>query len=437
MTSFLLRGGCVLSLSSKVGNHLSADLLIEGDRITEVGQKLRAPRGTEVVDASDTIIMPGFVDAHRHVWESLFCNLGDQESLADAPSAAAIYGPHHTAEDIYAATMLGLLGSIEAGTTTVVDIYDGPSDLVDAARQAHADSGIRTVLVPTPPSWAEFGDWPGLVRNLAGASSSRNAIAAGSIDPTSSNIDSVAEAWGHARGLGMRIHAHAGRDPSGQGVVASLGERGLLADDLTFAHITHTNPDDLDAISKSGVGVVLTPSSEMAGGLGTPPLQDLLDRSIRPGLGVDGERIAPGDMFAQMRAVISLQHAAYFDRKLAGKGGLPRLLTTRETIRYATSDGARVAGLGSITGTLEPGKQADIVVLRADRPNIAPVNDPIGAVVWGMDTSNVDWVFVAGEAVKRDGALVADAGQTMTAARAAQRRIAALCGLEAAVGVAG
>ena len=172
----------------------------------------------------------------------------------------------------------------------------------------------------------------------------------------------------------------------------------------------------------------LAPSSEMAGGLGTPPIQSLIDRDIRPGLGIDEERLTPGDLFAQMRATISMQHATVFDRKLAGKAGVPKLMSTRDVIRHATVDGARAAGLGAVTGSLEPGKQADIVMLRTDRPNIFPINDPIGAVVWGMDTSNVDWVFVAGRALMRGGALEADVEHARNLATTAQQRVAAAAG---------
>jgi len=175
--------------------------------------------------------------------------------------------------------------------------------------------------------------------------------------------------------------------------------------------------------------VSLTPSSEMAGGLGSPPVQQLIDRNIRPGLGVDDERIAPGDMFAQMRATNSIQHATMFDLKLAGKAGLPTLLSTRAVIRYATIDGANATGLGTLTGSIEVGKQADIIVLRADRPNIAPINDPIGAVVWGMDTSNLDWVFVGGEPLMRSGELVADVDNARRLAIEAQHRVAGAAGL--------
>jgi cytosine/adenosine deaminase-related metal-dependent hydrolase len=163
----------------------------------------------------------------------------------------------------------------------------------------------------------------------------------------------------------------------------------------------------------------------MAGGVGPPPIQRLDDRDVRPGLGTDEERLSPGDLFAQMRGTISVQHATVFDRKLAGKAGLPKLMTTRDVIRFATVDGARAIGLGAVTGSIEVGKQADLVVLRADRPNIFPINDPIGAVVWGMDTSNVDHVFVAGRALVRNGTLRADADQARRLATEARAKVLA------------
>jgi len=154
----------------------------------------------------------------------------------------------------------------------------------------------------------------------------------------------------------------------------------------------------------------------------------VIDRGIRPGLGVGSEQSAPGDMFAQMRALISVQHASYFDLKLAGKAALPSLLNTREVLRYATVDGARVVGLGDKVGVLAPGRQADVILLRTDRPNVWPINDPIGAVVWGMDTSNVDSVFVAGRALKRQSELLFDYAHVRDLVVAAQGRVIAAAG---------
>lgn len=423
----LLKGGTVLTLGAKTPNFTEADVLIDDGRVAEVGQGLRA-RDAEMVDASDAIVMPGFVDTHRHVWKSLFRNLGD----------TAVLGSHYQPDDIYAATLIGLLGAIEAGITTVVDWADINSgeDYVNAALQAHADAGLRTVFVHSArrPANAPVEVETPLRRLIPGQPEPAEAlttIAFGPTDPGRSDLDRVAGQWALASGAGLRIHAHVGLEASEAGIVSGLAQQGLLGGDVTLVHAAYLNDADLDAISSSGASVVLTPSTEMAGGLGMPPLQKLLDRNIRPGLGVDDEGVAPGDMFAQMRASNSVQHAAYFDLKLAGKAGLPNLLTTRDVIRYATIDGARAVGLGDVTGSIEPGKQADIILLRTDRPNIFPINDPIGAVVWGMDTSNVDWVFSGGQALMRSGVLQADVERARDLAIEAQHRVARASGLMA------
>jgi cytosine/adenosine deaminase-related metal-dependent hydrolase len=394
-------------------NFAEADVLIDGGTIAEVGPGLRA-RDAEVVDATDTIVMPGFVDTHRHVWRSLFRNLDERSSdLRDL----------FAAEDVYAATLIGLLGAAEAGITTVVDWSDAHADgrAAEAALEAHVDSGMRTVLVvPDKGAFSRLG-------KEAGTGDTTVALGA--------RLPKLAESVDLARQHGARIHAHAGVDGGGSGEVAAVAD--LLGPDVTLVHCTNLDDHSLDAIAAAGAAVVLTPSSEMASGLGPPPIQRIVDRKIRPGLGIDDERSAPGDLFAQMRATISLQHATYFDLKLAGKAGLPNLLTTREVIRFATIDGARAAGIGDSVGVLAPGRQADIVLLRTDRPNIFPVNDPIGAVVWGMDTSNVDWVFVGGKALKSNGELQGDLQRAQELAVAAQQRVASSSGSFAGVASGG
>jgi 5-methylthioadenosine/S-adenosylhomocysteine deaminase len=429
MTRTLIKGGCVLSLNSKTGNHRQADVLIDGEIIAEVGKDLRA-RDAEVIDAQDSIVMPGFVDTHRHVWESLFRGLGD---LPGVPAPAALYGPHFSSEDVYAATLIGLLGAAEAGITTVVDWSDIQHDdaCTEAALQAQSDSGLRTIFVHAAATWTEGNDgWRARLRRLAEKdASSLSTFAAGPQEPMRGDLERTAGDWALARELGLRIHTHAGTEPSAGGVVSELAGRGLLGSDVTLVHCSHLSDADLEAVASSGTAVSLTPSSEMAGGLGPPPIQQLIDLGVRPGLGVDNERLGPGDMFAQMRSVISVQHATLFDLKLAGKAGIPTLLNTREVLRYATVEAARVAGIGDAVGSLAPGRQADLIMLRTDLPNIFPINDPIGAVVWGMDTSNVDWVFVAGGAVKRAGVLQGDVARATDLANAARDRVAAAAGL--------
>ncbi len=430
----LIKGGTVLTLGKNLPNFDQADVLISSGVIEEVGPGLRA-RDAETIDASESIVMPGFVDTHRHFWKSLFRNFGDSVASGGNPPPPSAYGPHYEPDDVYSATLIGLLGAVEAGITTVVDWADLPPGpgFAEAALQAHSDSGLSTVFALAAPDWAAAGvDVFQQLRSL-GPTSDRTRLALGSTDPRL-DLEAIEAEWDQARSLGLRVHAHAGTDPATAGVIGNLGARGSLGADLTLVHCSLLDSADLDAIANSRTQVALAPSSEMAIGLGAPPIQGLIDRGIRPGLGVDQEALAPGDIFAAMRATNSIQHATLFDLKLSGKGAIPNLLTTRDVIRYATVDGARAAGVGTESGSLEPGKRADVLILRTDRPNIHPINDPIGAVVWGMDTSNVQWVMVGGEPLVREGELSSDSAQARKRAVSAQRRVAAAAGLVADIG---
>ncbi len=403
----LIHGGWVLTLGAKTQNLEMGDVLIDDGRIIEIGPGLRS-RDADIVDATDSIVMPGFVDTHRHVWQALFRN------MVGGPSDGEL-AAHLSPQDLYAATLLGLLGAAEAGITTVVDWCDAAptGSHVEAVAQAHADAGLRTVLVGVDITATD---------GLEKLDASLNTIAFGSDMPAHDFERAVGE-WSQARASGWRIHTHVGIEPSESGLAARMGGRGMLGPDVTLVHCTRLGEADFDAIASSATPVSLTPVAEMSAGLGAPPLQALIDRHIRPGLGVESEKHSPGDIFAQMRAANSIQHATLFDLKLAGKGGIPNLLNTRDVIKYATVDGARAVGLGEVTGSLEPGKRADVIVLRTDRPNIYPINDPIGAVVWGVDSSNLDWVFVDGRVVMRDGRLVADTGGARGLAEDAIRRV--------------
>ena len=147
MTRTLLNGGCVLTLGHRTPNFTSADVLLDDGVVAEVRTGLRA-RDAERIDATDTIVMPGFVDTHRHAWASLSRNLGGNEDDGARAAESDRFGP----DDVYAATLIGLLGAVEAGVTTVVDWSDLPpgDGLADAALQAHADAGLRTVFVHVP-----------------------------------------------------------------------------------------------------------------------------------------------------------------------------------------------------------------------------------------------------------------------------------------------
>src|SRR6476660_1361588 len=137
-----------------------------------------------------------------------------------------------------------------------------------------------------------------------------------------------------------------------------------------------------------------------------PPVQKAIDTGIRPSLSVDVETSVPNDFFQQMRTVFSLQKNEVWAKRLAGDKNPPKFLTVREVLEFATVEGARANGLERKVGTLTPGKEADIILLRTDRLNVMPMNNAVGAVVTSMGPQNVDTVLIAGKVMKRNGKLV-------------------------------
>lgn len=413
----LLKSGIVLTLDKKVGNFHQADVLIEGTKIAAVGPNLNA-EGAEVIDASDMIVMPGFVDTHRHVWEGILRNIATDLPLeGEAGYRSAVLNtlaPAYRPEDAYVGNLVGLYGAIDAGVTTILDWshIQATREHGDAVIKALQESGIRAVFAYGYPAWKEPAPqqdtW---VREIAKQYfSSKDQLLTFALAPQGPEFTSleVAKAnWSLARELNARITVHVGVGAAGkQGKLAAMGRLGLLKDDTTYVHGTTLSDEEIKMIADTGGTISVSASSEMMMGHGLPPIQKFIDAGLRPSLSVDVETNMPNDMFTQMRTVNSLQKAVIFEKKLARKGGLPAFLSARDVIEFATIEGARANGLLDKTGTLTPGKQADLIMLRTDRPNILPVNDPISAVTWGMDTSNVDSVFVAGRALKRDGRLL-------------------------------
>jgi 5-methylthioadenosine/S-adenosylhomocysteine deaminase len=406
----LIRGGTVLSLDPNVGDFATADVLIEKGQIVEVGPGLVAA-DAEVIDASGMIVMPGFVDSHRHIWEGLLRNIGTDVPLEGRSSYISFVlhklAPVFRAEDAYIGDLISALGAIDAGITTLLDwshIQGSPAH-TDAVVQALRDSGLRAVFAYGFPWWGKWEErqpsW--FVRAASEHFSTKDqmlTLALAAPGPEFTDFEVSRDHWKLARETGARITTHVGVGSYGQdGKVQEMGEAGLLGPDTTYIHCTTLNDTEIQMIVDTGGTVSLASPVEMMMGHGMPPIQKFLDRGLRPSLSVDVETNVPGDMFNQMRSVLALQRASAIAH---GKSPLP----ATEVLACATIEGARANGLDSKVGTLTPGKRADLIMLRTDRINVTPLNDPATAVVAGMDTGNVDTVMIDGRLMKRHGELL-------------------------------
>jgi len=406
----LIRGGTVLTMDRTLGDFAPGDVLIEGNRIAAVGASLPVD-GAEVIDANGTIVLPGFVDTHRHLWEGVLRNIGTDVPLEGRTSYISFVlhklAPAFRPEDAYAGNLLSALGAIDAGVTTVLDwshIQGSPAH-TDAVIQALEDSGIRAVFAYGFPWWGKWEErqpsW--FVRAATEHFATKDqllTLALAAPGPEFTDFEISRDHWKLAREAGARITTHVGVGSYGQDrKVQEFGEAGLLGADTTYIHCTTLTDSEIQMIVDTGGTISLASPVEMMMGHGMPPIQKFLDRGLAPSLSVDVETNVPADMFNQMRSVLALQ------RTLAAAGGRAPA-TAREVLGWATVDGARANGLDAKVGMITPGKEADIVLLRTDRLNVTPLNDPVGAVVAGMDTSNVDTVIVAGRVMKQGGKLL-------------------------------
>jgi 5-methylthioadenosine/S-adenosylhomocysteine deaminase len=212
--------------------------------------------------------------------------------------------------------------------------------------------------------------------------------------------------WKVAREAGVRITVHAGSSGKRGFYEPFAKVPGFFKNDTTYIHCNAFSEMEWKLVADSGGTCSFSPGSEMPMGHGLTATQAALDHGIRPSLSVDVETTEPCDFFTTIRLTLYLQREQINQRALAGEKNLPKWLTARDVLELATIEGARANGLDHKTGTLTPGKDADLVMLRTDRINVLLVNDPVAAVVEGMDTGNIDTVMVRGKMLKRNGKLV-------------------------------
>jgi len=412
----VIRNGTVLTGDKARGSFTRADVLIDGSLIRAVQPGIEASDST-VIEASGMIVMPGFVDAHRHTWEGTLKQLAANSDLDDyASRILAKLGPIFRPEDAYIGTLIGALEALDAGITTLFDwshIQNTPEH-TDAVIRGLQESGLRAVFgygVPqTGPQWSyesqlNHSDDARRVRTQYFSSSQQLMTMAMALrGPEFSTMDVTRHDWKLARDLGLPISVHVGSGPFGvpYRAIEHLYEAHLLGPDTQYVHTTTLTDAAMQLIAESGGTAAVTPAVEMQMGFGFPATSRLIAHGIRPGPGVDIVTSTAGDIFTQMHSAFQ---AARLQVSQDRKSSFP-LLSAEDTFALATIYGARASWLDQKIGTLTPGKQADIILLTTNTPNLTPLNDPVASVVLGAHAGNVDTVLVAGKTLKQGGRLL-------------------------------
>ncbi|MEV7000840.1 amidohydrolase family protein [Streptomyces sp. NPDC093982] len=411
----LFTGATIVTMDPDLGVINGGHLLVEGDTIAAVGRHLDAD-GAVVVDATGTIVTPGFVDTHRHAWQAQLRRImPDVDDLGGyVMSTLAGYATVYRPQDMYIGTRLAALTAIDSGITTMLDFSHNSRtrEHSDAAIEALVDTGIRGVHASMGPHFGEWDrQWPGDLTRLKDQyfSSSDQLLTLRLATLATDEIAGPVLAYGPelarvAAELGIGISVDAVFGASSSDAVLRWAKDGILSPDVTLIHSTGLTAEAWKAMGGTGTTVALAPTSDAQIGLETaiPAVDEALAVGIRPGLSIDVEVALASDMFTQMRALHAIQrmravHAAY------GTDDQPSRITTHDVLDFATLQGAHTNGLAGVTGSLTPGKKADLLVIQAEDLNNMPLNDPIGTIVLGSDARNISAVLIHGEPRKWDG----------------------------------
>jgi guanine deaminase len=417
-----------------------ADVLVEGDRIADVGPAVTAPSGTEAVDATGCLVVPGLVNAHTHGHNILLRGLADRWTLEDLLNHGPGLNANRTAEDHYVGAALNAVEMLRTGCTAAYELFmtaPAPTiDDLDAVARAYADVGMRAVVAPAVADVVFWDAIPGLVellpkelrrrvegvrttptatllklgddaiRRLHGSAGGRIRVSIAPTIPTQCTDGFLEGCARQMREHGVGVHTHlaeskvqaiAAQRRWGKTAVERLGDLGLLGPNFVGAHGVWLTDEDIRRLADAGAAVAHNPASNLRLGNGIAAVREMLDGGLTVGLGTDGSMSSDNqNLFEAMRLA-----------GLVGNIRFPHLtdrwVSATEVWRMATLGSARAIGLGDELGAIERGRYADLVLLRGDGTCLRPRSDVAGSLVYVESGSDVDTVIASGRVVVRGG----------------------------------
>src|SRR5215831_17078616 len=414
----MFRNATVLTMDE--GHHVlrGADVLVSGERIVAVGHALQVPEGTAEIDATGGILMPGMIDTHRHMWQTAMRGYGADWTLTQYFVWNYLqWGKSFRPEDIYAGDLVSAIEAIDAGVTTTVDWSHNlhTTDHADAAADALTEVPGRFVLAygniqAAPWEWSatpEFRDF--VSRRFSGGGTDMLGFQmAFDVPPAAPEFPEKA-AFEVARDLGVPVTTHAGvwKVTTDEGI-RLMHENGFMTPSTVYVHAASLSPDSYNRIAATGGSASLSTESEQSAGQGYPPTWKLRQHGIPVSLSMDTSVWWSGDLFSAMRATLSADRAReHLEAHARDETVTNHKLRAEQVVSWATRGGAHALGLDGVTGSLEPGKKADVVLIKNDNsPVMVPVLHPYGHVVFQAQRGDVHTVLVNGRVVKHDHRLI-------------------------------
>ncbi|MDT5062181.1 MAG: 5-methylthioadenosine/S-adenosylhomocysteine deaminase [Acidobacteriota bacterium] len=414
--TILIKNGALLTMD-KNNSIMTGDLLIRGRRIASVGEVVDV--ADVVIDASRCAVLPGFVQTHVHLCQTLFRGVADDLALIDWlktrvwPMEAA-----HTRDSLRASARLAVAEMIKGGTSCALTM-ETVNHTAEAFRVVE-ETGFRATIgkcmmdkgVSVPDALHEetessIRESLALLEEWHGRAEGRIRYCFAPRFAVSCTPELLAQVSQLARERGVMVHTHASENrteiemverETGQRNVAYLHSLGITGQHVALAHCIHLDNSELEILASTGTHVAHCPSSNLKLGSGIAPITEMLERGISVSLGADG---APCnnrlDMFTEMRTAALLQKVSH------GADALP----AQRVLRLATIDGARALGLEHEIGSLETGKRADVIIVNLDCLHSTPrPADLISAIVYSAEASDVQTVMIDGELVMRERELL-------------------------------
>ncbi|MTI94291.1 MAG: amidohydrolase [Firmicutes bacterium] len=405
------------------GSNQRTDLAVVDNRFAPLEPEHTYDR---VLDCSRHLALAGFINTHGHAAMTLLRGVGSDLPLQEWleqwmwPLEAKL-----TEDDVYWGTMLAILEMLKSGTTTFTDMYF----FEDAVARAVEESGIRAVLSRGlvglgPDTLKKFDESVEFARTWHGAANGRITTMLGPHAPYTNTPESLGQVIAAARDLKLPLQIHLCETRKevedsladyGKTPVEYVHDLGLFEVPVLAAHCVHVSERDIQLLADYDVRVAHNPGSNLKLGSGIAPLPALLAKGITVGLGTDGAASNNNlDMLRELRLAALLHKGTAED---------PTLISADTALAMATEHGARALFLDSL-GKLEPGMKADMTLIDMDRPHLVPDSDPVAAVVYAAQASDVDLVMVDGKILVENGEVLSiDEEKILHEARRCARRL--------------